>query len=62
MEADLAVLVEQAVARQIRPLREELAGAQGQASLRDVLGGVGYILGLAGLLAWWRSRRASGAE
>jgi len=61
-EADLTALVEQAVARQIRPLREELAAAQGQAALRDVLGGIGYILGLLGLLAWWRSRRASGGE
>lgn len=58
--AELAVLVEQAVARQVRPLREELALAQGRAMLRDVLGGIGYILGLAGLLVWWRSRRASG--
>lgn len=62
MDADLTVLVERAVARQIRPLREELAAAQGQAALRDVLGGIGYILGLLGLLAWWRSRRASGAQ
>lgn len=62
MEADLRALVEQAVARQVRPLREELAAAQGQAALRDVLGGIGYILGLVGLLAWWRSRRVSGGE
>lgn len=61
-EADLRVLVEQAVARQIRPLREELAAAQGRATLRDLLGGIGYILGLLGLLVWWRSRRASSGE
>jgi nickel transport protein len=56
----LGPLIEQAVARQIRPLREELLAAQGRAELRDVLGGIGYILGLAGLLAWWRSRRPPG--
>jgi len=58
--AGLEPLIEQAVARQIRPLREELLAAQGRAELRDVLGGIGYILGLAGLLAWWRSRRPPG--
>ena len=49
--------IEQAVARQVRPLREELAAAQGRAAPRDVLGGIGYILGVAGLAAWWRCRR-----
>ena len=55
-EADLARLVEQAVARQVRPLREELLACQEQTRFRDVLGGLGYILGLAGLAAWWRVR------
>jgi hypothetical protein len=50
-------LVEQAVARQILPLREALAEAQAQASFRDVLGGLGYIVGLAGLGLWWTRRR-----
>ena len=53
----LASALERAVARQIRPLREELAAASARASLRDVLGGIGYILGLAGLALWWRGRR-----
>lgn len=54
---DLEVLVERAVARQVRPLREELAQSQGHAAFRDLLGGIGYILGIAGLLAWWHVRR-----
>lgn len=58
----LAALVEQAVARQVRPLREELIAAQARANLRDVLGGIGYLLGIAGLLAWWRSRRPHGSR
>jgi nickel transport protein len=58
----LGALVEQAVARQVRPLREELIAAQARANLRDVLGGIGYILGIAGLLAWWRSRRPPGSR
>ncbi len=54
----LLALIEQAVGRQIGPLRQELMAAQERARLRDILGGIGYILGVAGLAAWWRSRRA----
>lgn len=53
--ADLPA-IEQAVARAVRPLREQLALERERARLRDVLGGIGYILGLAGLWAWWRAR------
>ena len=56
-ETGLEAKIEQAVARQVRPLREELLAAQGRAGLRDILGGIGYILGLVGLLIWWQSRR-----
>ena len=51
--------VEQAVAQQLLPLREALAEAQGQASFRDILGGIGYIAGLAGFGLWWTRRRDS---
>ena len=44
--------IEQAVARQVRPLREELNAAQDQIRLHDILGGIGYILGLTGLALW----------
>lgn len=54
----LLALIEQAVGRQIGPLRRELMAAQERARLRDILGGIGYILGVAGLAVWWRSRRA----
>jgi nickel transport protein len=54
----LTAAMELAVARQLRPLREELAAARSRASLRDVLGGIGYIIGLAGLALWWRTRGA----
>ncbi|WP_462322132.1 carboxypeptidase-like regulatory domain-containing protein [Halochromatium sp.] len=49
--------VEQAVARQVLPLREALAEAQAKASIRDIIGGLGYIAGLAGLGLWWTRRR-----
>lgn len=50
--------IEGAVARQIRPLREELLATRDALRLRDVLGGIGYIFGLAGLALWWHSRRS----
>ena len=56
----LTAAIETAVARQIRPLREELNAAREHAGMQDVLGGLGYIFGLAGLAAWWRSRRRRG--
>ncbi len=57
IEAELERALEQAVARQLLPLREALAEAQAQASFRDLLGGLGYIAGLAGLGLWWTRRR-----
>ena len=47
--AELAALVEQSVARQVRPLREQLDAFQDAVQWHDVLGGIGYIVGLAGL-------------
>nr|WP_242466352.1 hypothetical protein [Chromatium okenii] len=56
LETAQLAAIEQAVARQIRPLREELAAAAARASFRDVLGGIGYIFGFTGILLWWRHR------
>lgn len=57
--ADLAALIEQAVARQVRPLREQLDAYEDSVRWHDVLGGIGYIVGLAGL-AYGYAARASG--
>lgn len=59
-ELDPAVVaaIERAVARQVRPLREALAEAQTRARVQDILGGVGYIAGIAGLGLWWTTRRS----
>lgn len=55
--AQLATEIELAVARQIRPLREQIAAWEERRSLRDVLGGLGYIAGLAGVGLFFVSRR-----
>jgi nickel transport protein len=57
---DLEAAIETAVARQIRPLREELLMTRDTLRLRDVLGGIGYIFGLAGLALWLHGRRLTG--
>lgn len=49
--------VEAAVAAQIKPLRKELAQFRNEILLRDILGGLGYILGLTGLGFYFLARR-----
>jgi len=56
-EAALEELVTKAVAQQIRPLREQLNAYEDQVRLRDIVGGIGYIVGLAGLAMWLRRRQ-----
>jgi nickel transport protein len=56
-ELQLAARIEQAVARQVQPILIQLNAYQDQLWLRDILGGIGFILGLAGLLAWVKARR-----
>lgn len=55
--AELEAMVERAMARQVRPLREELRAAEERARVSDLLGGIGYIVGIAGLALWWHARR-----
>lgn len=57
--ARLQQMVERAVARQVRPLREELDAHWEKVRLRDILGGIGYILGLAGIASYFLSRARS---
>ncbi|MEJ2590269.1 MAG: hypothetical protein P8178_02520 [Candidatus Thiodiazotropha sp.] len=57
LDSEMVALVERAVARQVRPLREELEAYGDRVRLHDILGGFGYIAGIAGLGLWWRSRR-----
>ncbi len=48
---------EQAVARQVGQLRQELAAFRDEIRFRDIIGAIGYIIGFAGLLAWFHTRR-----
>ncbi len=48
-EETLARVVERSVAMRVRPLARELKEFKEEVRFRDVLGGIGYIVGLAGL-------------
>lgn len=48
--------LEAALARELQPLLERLKRLEESTRLRDILGGIGYIVGFAGLLALVKSR------
>ena len=52
--------VDKAVARQITPLLEAYDAADGKVRFNDILGGIGWIIGLAGLYLWFRGRLGRG--
>lgn len=57
--ADFAAIearIDQAVARQLAPLREQLFQYERTTRFRDIVGGIGYLFGVAGLLALVRGR------
>jgi len=56
---DLDRIVSKAVAKQLRPLREQIARYEQRTRLRDILGGIGYIFGLAGVALYFKCGRRS---
>ena len=46
--------------RQLRKELEEIDRKKNQVRARDVIGGIGYIVGLMGLIAFWKSRSKRG--
>lgn len=58
--AQLTEMVERAVARQIRPLREQLDAYEQTTRWRDAVGGIGFIVGLAGLAYGMAARKPGG--
>jgi nickel transport protein len=57
----LVDMLADAVSSQVRPLREQLNDYEDQVRLRDIIGGIGYIFGLAGTVLWLRAARRPGA-
>ncbi len=56
-EGAVALLVEKAVAAQVVPLRRDIAAFSKEVRFHDVLGGIGYVLGLFGIAGWVAARR-----
>ena len=52
-----SLMLEKAIAKQIKPLRKEIQSLKEKSGLRDILGGIGYIFGLLGLVAFLRERK-----
>lgn len=58
---ELEEIINAALERKIAPLREMLAEQyRAGPSWREIIGGIGWLVGLAGLAAYFRSRRGSG--
>lgn len=49
--------LEIALARQLRPLREQVDALENRTRLSDIIGGIGLIFGLFGCYAWIAARR-----
>ena len=56
----LKEVVKEAVAEEVRPIIRELARREAGPSFRDVVGGVGWIVGLMGIWLYLKSRRPRG--
>lgn len=55
---ELTTLLETALDKKLAPLRKSLAESADQGpTLQDIFGGIGYILGLAGMAAYIQARR-----
>jgi len=40
----------------LQPLRDDLARVEDRARVRDVVGGIGYIVGLMGIVSYFKAR------
>jgi nickel transport protein len=55
---ELKQMLEELLKEELGPIKRSLARAEDRKpDFRDIMGGIGYLLGLAGLIAWLRNRR-----
>lgn len=57
--AELEAAVQSAVSKAIRPLARSLHEAQEKASFSDLIGGIGFIVGLFGVYMYFQSRKTA---
>jgi len=57
---ELEDLLRKILAEELAPLKRTLAKSQDQKpGFRDIMGGIGYLLGLAGLVAWLKNKKTN---
>ena len=56
---ELEVIVQRAVSQAVRPLARSLHEAQEEASFSDLVGGVGFIVGLFGVFMYFQARKTT---
>jgi len=55
---ELKQMIQQLLEEELKPIRRSLAqAAEQKPGFRDIMGGIGYLLGLAGLVAWMKNRK-----
>ena len=59
--AEIEEMIERAVAHEVAPVLEEMDRLGNRIRFQDVIGGIGYIVGVMGLIAYWKSRSGKGA-
>lgn len=62
LEVDDMAMLRRLIREEIEPLRHRLLSLEQQTRFRDVLGGIGFIVGIVGLYAWTLARRRHGGE
>lgn len=62
MQEQVKQAVESVVVRHVRPLREELRRYRQEATIRDVLAGIGFILGITGVAFYLKAGRKRSGE
>jgi nickel transport protein len=60
--AELQLMIKKIVEQELAPIKRRLAeNRQDKPDLRDIMAGIGFLLGIAGLVIWMRNRKAKGA-
>ena len=55
---ELQEMIQEILKQELEPIKRSLAESkQNKPGFRDIMGGIGYLLGLAGLAAWLKNRK-----
>ncbi len=56
--AELQEMIREIIAQELAPIKRSLAeNRKNKPGFRDIMGGIGYLLGLTGLVAWLKNRQ-----